>query len=135
MPLAPCHCDPLCENFLDTGEPMYIIDYEYAGNNDPMWDLGDLSVEGGFGAEQDAALLAAYFGGEPPADAGRPDGDPQGDVRPVVDAVGRDPARQRQPGRRLLGLRVGRFERCRALMSSPDFDGHVAAIGTADTAN
>jgi thiamine kinase-like enzyme len=39
----------LCENFLDTGERMYIIDYEYAGNNDPMWDLGDLSVEGEFG--------------------------------------------------------------------------------------
>ena len=50
VPLVPCHCDPLCENFLDTGERMYIIDYEYAGNNDPMWDLGDLSVEGGFGA-------------------------------------------------------------------------------------
>ncbi len=62
----PCHCDPLCENFLDTGERMYIIDYEYAGNNDPMWDLGDLSVEGGFDAEQDAALLRAYFGGDPP---------------------------------------------------------------------
>ncbi len=66
VPLAPCHCDPLCENFLDTGDTMYVIDYEYAGNNDPMWDLGDLSVEGGFGPEQDAALLAAYFDGAPP---------------------------------------------------------------------
>ena len=65
--LAPCHCDPLCENFLDTGERMFIIDYEYAGNNDPMWDLGDLSVEGGFGPEQDDALLRAYFGDDPPA--------------------------------------------------------------------
>lgn len=25
---------------------MYLIDYEYSGNNDPMWDLSDLSVEG-----------------------------------------------------------------------------------------
>ncbi|MEZ5250781.1 MAG: phosphotransferase [Ilumatobacteraceae bacterium] len=41
---------------------MYVIDYEYAGNNDPMWDLGDLSVEGGFTPEQDDALLRAYFG-------------------------------------------------------------------------
>ena len=55
---SPCHCDPLCENFLDTGERMYIIDYEYAGNNDPMWDLGDLSVEGEFAAEQDDACCA-----------------------------------------------------------------------------
>ncbi|HZX54409.1 MAG TPA: choline/ethanolamine kinase family protein, partial [Ilumatobacteraceae bacterium] len=67
-PLAPCHCDPLCENFLDTGDRMFIIDYEYAGNNDPMWDLGDLSVEGAFSSEQDAALMRAYFGQNPPAD-------------------------------------------------------------------
>ncbi len=43
---AACHCDPLCENFLDTGERMWIVDWEYSGMNDPMWDLGDLSVEG-----------------------------------------------------------------------------------------
>jgi hypothetical protein len=45
-----------------------VIDYEYGGNNDPMWDLGDLSAwKGKFGPEQDAALLRAYFGGDPPA--------------------------------------------------------------------
>ncbi len=66
--LKPSHCDPLCENFLDAGDRMYIVDYEYSGNNDPMWDLGDLSVEGGFTAVQDAALLSAYFGGDAPAD-------------------------------------------------------------------
>ncbi len=54
LPLAPCHCDPLCENFLDTGTVMWIVDWEYSGMNDPMWDLGDLSVEGGFDADQDA---------------------------------------------------------------------------------
>ncbi len=63
--LVPSHCDPLCENFLDTGDRMFLIDYEYAGNNDPMWDLGDLSVEGGFTDEQDDALLLAYFDGQP----------------------------------------------------------------------
>jgi thiamine kinase-like enzyme len=36
--------------------------------NDPMWDLGDLSVEAGFGPEQDEALLRAYFEGAPPAE-------------------------------------------------------------------
>src|SRR5438093_1430295 len=55
--LRPCHCDPLAENFLDTGTRIFIIDWEYAGNNDPMWDLGDVSVEAGFGPDQDAALL------------------------------------------------------------------------------
>ena len=42
--LVPSHCDPLCENFLDVGDRMFLVDYEYAGNNDPMWDLGDVSV-------------------------------------------------------------------------------------------
>ena len=35
-PLVACHCDPLCENFLDTGERMWIVDWEYSGMNDPM---------------------------------------------------------------------------------------------------
>ena len=45
LPLVACHCDPLCENFLDAGDRMWIVDWEYSGMNDPMWDLGDLSVE------------------------------------------------------------------------------------------
>ncbi len=65
-PLVPCHCDPLCENFLDDGARMWIVDWEYSGMNDPMWDLGDLSVEGGFSHEQDLEMLYAYFNGEPP---------------------------------------------------------------------
>ena len=40
---------------------MYLIDFEYCGNNDPMWDPADLSVEGGFTPEQDRVLLTAYF--------------------------------------------------------------------------
>ncbi len=38
LPIVACHCDPLCENFLDTGERMWLVDWEYAGMNDPMWD-------------------------------------------------------------------------------------------------
>src|SRR3546814_1214018 len=45
LPLAPCHCDPLCENFLDDGRRLWIVDWEYSGMNDPLWDLGDVSVE------------------------------------------------------------------------------------------
>src|SRR5262245_36823076 len=37
--IVPCHCDPLAENFLDTGTRMVVVDWEYAGMNDPMWDL------------------------------------------------------------------------------------------------
>ncbi|WP_416797469.1 phosphotransferase [Ciceribacter azotifigens] len=72
LPSVACHCDPLCENFLDTGERMWIVDWEYSGMNDPMWDLGDLCIEGGFGPEQEEEMIRAYFGGEPtPAERGR----------------------------------------------------------------
>ena len=50
---------------------MWIVDWEYSGMNDPLWDLGDLSVEAEFGPEQDEELLAAYFGGAPTAAAAR----------------------------------------------------------------
>jgi thiamine kinase-like enzyme len=99
LPSAPCHCDPLAENFLDTGEMVYVIDWEYAGNNDPMWDLGDLSVEAGFGPDQETALLEAYFDGRVPAGERGAHGALQGDVRFVVDAVGHHPACERESGR------------------------------------
>ena len=126
--LAPCHCDPLCENFLDTGDRMFIIDYEYAGNNDPMWDLGDLSVEGLFVDEQDDALLRAYFGHEPPADqrgrmvAYKALCDLLWTLWGVIQHVNGNPADD------FWAYAVGRFERCKTLMSSTGFDAQIAAI-------
>ncbi len=125
---APCHCDPLCENFLDTGERMFIIDYEYAGNNDPMWDLGDLSVEGAFTPAQDDALLNAYFGDDPPvSQRGRMVAykalcDLLWTLWGVIQHVNGNPADD------FWAYAVGRFERCKALMSSRDFAAQIAAI-------
>lgn len=62
-PQVPSHNDPVPENFVNTRERMYLLDWEFAGNNDPMWDLGDLSVEGYFDEDQDRAMLSAYNGG------------------------------------------------------------------------
>lgn len=60
---VPCHNDPLCENWVLDGEGrMYLIDWEYAGMNDGMWDLADVSIEAALSAQQDDILLAAYFG-------------------------------------------------------------------------
>jgi thiamine kinase-like enzyme len=126
--LAPCHCDPLCENFLDTGETMYVIDYEYAGNNDPMWDLGDLSVEGGFGPEQDAALLAGYFDGAPPeSEAARmvihkAMCDLLWTLWGVIQHVNGNPVDD------FWAYAVGRFERCQALMGSDRFHDAVGVL-------
>ncbi|MFT3731929.1 MAG: choline kinase family protein [Hyphomicrobium sp.] len=64
MPLVPSHNDPVPENFLNTRDRLYLLDWEFAGNNDPMWDLGDLSVEAYFDEAQDRAMLTAYNSGE-----------------------------------------------------------------------
>jgi thiamine kinase-like enzyme len=129
--LVPSHCDPLCENFLDTGERMYVIDYEYSGNNDPMWDLGDLSVEGGFGDAQDEALLRGYFGGTPPIEqVGRMVlykalCDLLWTLWGVIQHVNGNPADD------FWAYAVGRFERCRALLDSPAFAQHLDAVTSA----
>ena len=60
--LVPCHNDPWPGNLLDADGRIYLIDWEYSGMNDPMWDLADLSVEAGFGPEQDRAMMEAYHG-------------------------------------------------------------------------
>lgn len=126
--LRPCHCDPLAENFLDTGARIFIIDWEYAGNNDPMWDLGDVSVEAGFGADQDAALLQAYFAGKPPAaQVGR-----MIMYKAMCDLLwtlwGVIQVANENPVDDFWAYAVNRFERCKALMGSSEFGRHLDAV-------
>jgi len=67
-PAVPCHGDPAPANILDDGARAWLIDFEYAGNFDPLWDLAYLAVEAGLGDESRARLFRAYLG-RPPADA------------------------------------------------------------------
>ena len=62
---VPCHNDALCENWVIGNGRMYLIDWEYAGMNDGMWDLADVSIEAGFNEELDNLLLAEYLGKQP----------------------------------------------------------------------
>lgn len=62
---VPCHNDSLCENWVVGNERMYLIDWEYAGMNDPMWDLADISIEASYDHAHDEILLKAYYGIEP----------------------------------------------------------------------
>jgi len=68
-PLAtvPCHNDLLAENYLDDGKVLWIVDYEYSGNNDPTFELGNTAQELGFDAARQEELCAAYFGEVTPA--------------------------------------------------------------------
>lgn len=64
LPTVPCHNDLLAENYLDDGSMLWIIDYEYSGNNDPTFELGNTAQELGFDAGRQDELCAAYFGPE-----------------------------------------------------------------------
>ena len=64
LPAVPCHNDLLCENFIDDGVDLRIVDYELSGNNDPCFDLGNTAQEAEFDQDLRAALCAAYFGRE-----------------------------------------------------------------------
>ncbi len=68
-PLAtvPCHNDLLAENYLDDGEQLWIVDFEYSGNDDPTFELGNTAQELGFDEAQVRELCAAYFGEASPA--------------------------------------------------------------------
>ncbi|MFI5284097.1 MAG: phosphotransferase [Candidatus Dormibacterales bacterium] len=59
---VPCHNDLLCENFIDDGSLLRIVDYELSGNNDPCFDLGNTAQEAEFDQELRAVLCEAYFG-------------------------------------------------------------------------
>lgn len=60
-----CHNDPLCENFIQGKDRMYLVDWEYAGMNDPMWDIADFFIEAGFSKEEEEIFSAFYFDEKP----------------------------------------------------------------------
>ncbi len=131
LPLTACHCDPMCENMLDDGERMWIVDWEYSGMNDPLWDLGDFSVEAGFSPEHDREMLEAYFGG--PAGAER-----VGRMilyKAMCDLLwtlwGLIQHANDNPAEDFWEYATTRFARCRALMDDPSFPRHVAAVRNA----
>jgi len=127
-PLVACHCDPLCENFLDAGDRMWIVDWEYSGMNDPLWDLGDLSVEGKFDDAQDEELMLAYFGREPkPAERGR-----VVIYKAMCDLLwtlwGLIQLANNNPVDDFRAYADSRFARCKALMETAKFSRHMAAV-------
>ena len=71
LPSRPCHNDLLAENYLDDGQRLWLVDYEYSGNNDPTFELGNTCQELGFDASRVAELCAAYFAGAGPAELDR----------------------------------------------------------------
>ena len=126
--LAPCHCDPLCENFLDDGKNMWIVDWEYSGMNDPLWDLGDLSVEAKMNEDQESELLGSYFGAlATPVQKGR-----VVIYKAMCDLLwtlwGLIQHADKNPAEDFWAYSIERFERCKILMQNPNFEEYVNAI-------
>ena len=71
LELRPCHNDLLNANFIDDGQRIRIVDWEYAGMGDPFFDLGNFSVNHSLSSDEDAILLVAYDGDIRPARAAR----------------------------------------------------------------
>jgi thiamine kinase-like enzyme len=117
----PCHCDPTGRNLLDTGEKVWLVDWEYSGMNDPAWDLAYCAVQASLRPEAEATLLSAYFGRAPnEAEAAR--------VRIMKAPVELMSALwaliQDTHGNRVADFRAyaaRTFEECAARMQTPDF--------------
>ncbi len=61
-PTVPCNNDLLAENFIHVGGEMRLIDYEYSGNNEPSFELGNVWSESNLSLDQLEELVAAYWG-------------------------------------------------------------------------
>jgi len=57
------HNDLLAANFIDDGRRLWLIDWDYAGFNSPLFDLANLSSNNDFTTDMDRQLLDGYFGG------------------------------------------------------------------------
>ena len=65
--LAPCHNDAVPENFIKSEEgKIYIIDWEYSGMNDPVWEFAALFLESEFSEDNQEFFLDNYYQGNIP---------------------------------------------------------------------
>ncbi len=62
LPAVACHNDLLAENFIDCGGQLRIVDFEYSGQNDPCFELGNFCQEQEYDDARIAEACDAYFG-------------------------------------------------------------------------
>ena len=65
LPAVPSNNDLLAKNIMDDGR-IRLIDYDFSGMNDPMFDVGDLAMEGDYDPDQTRVVCQAYFGAPRP---------------------------------------------------------------------
>ena len=70
-PTVPCNNDLLAENFIDVGGAFRLIDYEYSGNNDACFELGNVWSESNLSLGQLEELVSHYYGRPRPSKVAR----------------------------------------------------------------
>lgn len=70
-PLVPCNNDLLARNFIDDGERLWLIDYEYSGNNEASFEIGNIWSEATAPLDLLEPLVTAYWGHHDPAKVAR----------------------------------------------------------------
>ncbi|HSO29853.1 MAG TPA: phosphotransferase [Candidatus Sulfomarinibacteraceae bacterium] len=123
---VPCHNDLLAENYLDDGDRLWIVDYEYSGNNDPSFELGNTAQELGFDGGRLRELIAAYFGEATPALEARCR------LQMIMSDVGWTlwaaiQSRISNIDYDFWGWAVERWTRAQAMIDGPDFEDWLAA--------
>lgn len=71
LPTVPCNNDLLAENYIDDGNMLKLVDFEYSGNNDPCFELGNTCQELQYDEARITELCAAYFGKATPGKLAR----------------------------------------------------------------
>jgi len=64
--IVPCNNDLLPGNFIDDGEKIWLIDYEYSGNNDACFELGNIWAEAFLEYDALVELVDSYYGAHRP---------------------------------------------------------------------
>jgi thiamine kinase-like enzyme len=128
VPSMPCHCDPTGRNLLDTGERVWLVDWEYSGQNDPSWDLAYFSIESKLDEVGDDQLLGAYFGRAPRAmEVARVAVlKPVAEVLAALWALIQDA--EGNPGGNFRGYATSAFARAAGRMASPDLQRHLKML-------
>lgn len=64
--VVPCHNDPWHSNIINAGDRLVLVDWEYSGIGDAVWDLAHFAVEADLDPDETERLLYAWSGGPPP---------------------------------------------------------------------
>jgi thiamine kinase-like enzyme len=127
LPSVPCNNDLLAENYLDDGQILRTIDFEYSGNNDPCFELGNTCQEQQYDEPRLVEMCAAYFG-EP-----YPDKLARMKLNMIMSDVGWTlwaaiQAKISTIDFDFWGWAVERWERAEAKMDSPEFPGWLREV-------